>query len=116
MAVLAGRLDDIIAVETATRTQNAQDGSEDVLWPPAGGTSDDLPSDFQYLGTREFPESVKMYAETTARCFVRKTPFTDLIDPATHRINFDGKLWDITGASVVNQYRDTLTIELTNRK
>jgi head-tail adaptor len=116
MALPAGLLDDIITVETATVTQNAQEGSDDYTWPPNGGTSDMIPSAFQYLGSREFPESIKLYAETTARCLVRDTPFTKLIDPATHRIQFDGMIWDITGSTVLDTYRTTRTIELTNKK
>jgi head-tail adaptor len=115
MALPAGLLDDIITVETATVTQNAQEGSDDLTWPPNGGTSEDVISDFQYLGAREFPESVKLYAETTARCRVRYNPSIALIDPATHRIQFDGKIWDITG-TILDAFRTTLTIELTNKK
>lgn len=115
MAIPSGNLRHIVSIETATRVQSPQSGDEIETWPPTGGTTLTIPGEFAYLGSREFPESFKTFAETTARCRIRYTSTTALIDPATHRLSFDGKTWDILGI-IPDPNKTALTIELAARK
>lgn len=114
MAIEAGLLNDPIRVEVAVLNQSAQTGEESKVWTLVSGMAQ-LPADFQYLSGREYPETFKTIGEVNARCRIRRTPATDLIDGATHRIVFDGKNWDIQSV-IKDSDRTVLTIELINRK
>jgi SPP1 family predicted phage head-tail adaptor len=63
--------------------------------------------EYQGLGSREFPLSQKRQAEATARFIIR---YREGIDPATFRIRFDGKAWNIT-TPIHDAKRSYLTIE-----
>lgn len=83
----AGLLDRWVIFQLRTETQNSY-GEPVEAWAETFGTW----AAFEALGSKEFPALQKTHAETTARFRIR---YRTGIDPATHRILFDDRLWNI---------------------
>jgi head-tail adaptor len=106
----AGALHHRPVFQTATLTQSGS-GAEAKAWPPDGGASFTEQASFQYVGGREFPGREKLYEQTTARVIVRYSSRTSPVTAATHRILYDGKIWNILGA-IPDDHKTQLTIEV----
>lgn len=84
----AGPKSDLIVFESLTTTIDSF-GSPVETWTP----SFSVWSEYQPVGSREFPVLTKRVVETTARFIIW---YREGISPATHRILARGKTWNIS--------------------
>lgn len=97
-----GKLSDLIVFESVTTVTDSF-GSEVETWAQAFQAY----AEYQPIGSREFPVLQKRQSETTARFVIW---YRDDIDPALHRILFEGKHWNIS-EPLHDRERITTTIE-----
>ena len=102
-----GKLRAWITFERNTPTRDTA-GGEVPHWAPDFRTD----AQFQPLGSREFPSFQKRHSQATARFRIR---YRSGIDPALHRISYNGKYWDITDP-VPDDRRRELLIEVSEIK
>lgn len=99
----AGKLRNVVTFEIKTLVGRDSFGSEILSWA----------ADFrewatvQFAGSREFPAAHKRQSETTARFIIRHRSG---IDPAQHRIVYEGRIFDIT-APLPDERKTQLIIE-----
>lgn len=104
----AGKLNQWLIFEVATVTQDST-RAEIKTWATDFG----VPGGFDALGSREFPTFQQRHEQTTARFTIR---YRTGIDAGTHRISYNGQIWDIQPPIDPDGRRFQLLIEATETK
>ncbi len=104
----------VVQVDTATDTDVDQNGAQLEVWDRVG-TDFTLITKFEVDPSRpggaEYFAEEKRRVENKATFKVRFSSKSNSINPATHRILFDGKIWDVTRVYDPNGKRVEIYIE-----